>query len=167
MNNFTFYSGHAGEESIYTLQFLTVHMYSYSSKFTKSEQGCWVFLFYLSCLWGWPRGKRKGNVEGKEDDIIYKKVKILLNYRKNEENLCYVHRCWSLLRKYYFKHTGTNSLSMNGPFKIANVRIGCLSKKKRNCLKVLETTYSPLPWMNAFQMIQQLARFMYLDGQYL
>ncbi len=52
---------------------LTVHMYSYSNKFTKSEQGCWSFLFIFLVSGTDPGGKRKGNVENKEDDIIFKK----------------------------------------------------------------------------------------------
>jgi hypothetical protein len=67
----------------------------------------------------------------------------LLNYRKNRKTVVIVQEhfiCSSLLellRNTTFKHT--YSLSMNGPFKIANIRIGCLSKKKRNCLKVLSS----------------------------
>jgi hypothetical protein len=83
---------------------LKVHMYYYSDKFTNSEQGCWSFFSIFLVSGADPGGKRKGNVEGKEDDIIYKKVKILLNYRKKMRktfvmfrNISYVHCCWSLL----------------------------------------------------------------------
>jgi hypothetical protein len=74
MNNFTFYSEHAGEESIFTLQFINnAHVLVYSNKFTKSEQGCWSFFSIFLVSGADPGGKRKGNVENKEDNIILKK----------------------------------------------------------------------------------------------
>ncbi len=58
---------------LHSLSLLTVHMYSYSNKFTKSEQGCRSFFSIFLVSGADPGGKRKGNVEGKDDDIIYKK----------------------------------------------------------------------------------------------